>query len=205
MPAKKTVSTETKATEKKTTVKETVKKETPAKKAATKKTTAKKETVKKEAAPKKAETKVEETAKKAPAKKATVKKETVKKEATPKKAAIKKAAPKKTATKKTVKKEATPVVNKKSVKDYEDIINWKKGEAHAMDWLYIEVNAGDLLTEVEAGVDNLSATCEAILNCMLEGDSFIVEPTEADKVNSSLTVRYYCDNLSEDRKKYFER
>ncbi len=205
MPAKKTVSTETKATEKKTTVKETVKKETPAKKAATKKTTAKKETVKKEAAPKKAETKVEETAKKAPAKKATVKKETVKKEAAPKKAATKKAAPKKTATKKTVKKEVTPVVNKKSVKDYEDIINWKKGEAHAMDWLYIEVNAGDLLTEVEAGVDNLSATCEAILNCMLEGDSFIVEPTEADKVNSSLTVRYYCDNLSEDRKKYFER
>ncbi len=200
MPAKKTVSTETTATEKKTTVKETVKKETPAKKAATKKTT------KKEAA----EVKVEET-KKAPVKKAATKKETVKKEATPKKTTTKKApakkaaAPKKTATKKAVKKEAAPVVNKKSAKDYEDIINWKKGEAHAMDWLYIEVNAGDLLTEVEAGVDNLSATCEAILNCMLEGDSFIVEPTEADKVNSSLTVRYYCDNLSEDRKKYFER
>ncbi len=200
MPAKKTVSTETTATEKKTTVKETVKKETPAKKAATKKTT------KKEAA----EVKVEET-KKAPVKKAATKKETVKKEAAPKKTTTKKApakkaaAPKKTATKKAVKKEAAPVVNKKSAKDYEDIINWKKGEAHAMDWLYIEVNAGDLLTEVEAGVDNLSATCEAILNCMLEGDSFIVEPTEADKVNSSLTVRYYCDNLSEDRKKYFER
>lgn len=204
MPAKKTVSTETKTTEKKATVKETVKKETPAKKAAPKKTTAKKETVKKEAAPKKAEVKVEET-KKAPAKKATAKKETVKKEAAPKKATAKKAAPKKTAAKKTVKKETAPVVNKKSAKDYEDIINWKKGEAHAMDWLYIEVNAGDLLTEVEAGVDNLSSTCEAILNCMLEGDSFIVEPTEADKVNSSLTVRYYCDNLSEDRKKYFER
>ena len=210
MPAKKTVSTETKATEKKATVKETVKKETPAKKAAPKKTTAKKETVKKEAAPKKAEVKVEETAKKAPAKKApakkaVAKKETVKKEAAPKKTAAKKAPAKKATAKKTVKKEAAPVVNKKSSKDYEDIINWKKGEAHAMDWLYIEVNAGDLLTEVEAGVDNLSATCEAILNCMLEGDSFIVEPTEVDKVNSSLTVRYYCDNLSEDRKKYFER
>lgn len=210
MPAKKTVSTETKATEKKATVKETVKKETPAKKAATKKTTAKKETVKKEAAPKKAEVKVEETAKKAPAKKApakkaVAKKETVKKEAAPKKTAAKKAPAKKATAKKTVKKETAPVVNKKSSKDYEDIINWKKGEAHAMDWLYIEVNAGDLLTEVEAGVDNLSATCEAILNCMLEGDSFIVEPTEVDKVNSSLTVRYYCDNLSEDRKKYFER
>ena len=157
-------------------------------------------------------TTVTETVKKeTPAKKAATTKTTApKKEAAPKKATTKKAAApkkttKKTTAKKATKKVATPEVAKKSVKDYEDIINWKKGEAHAMDWLYIEVNAGDLLTEVEAGVDNLSATCEAILNCMLEGDGFIVEPSEADKVNASLTVRYYCDNLSEDRKKYFER
>ncbi|MDD6258870.1 MAG: hypothetical protein PUA69_06430 [Erysipelotrichaceae bacterium] len=84
-------------------------------------------------------------------------------------------------------------------------MNWKKGEAHAMDWLYIEINAGDLLTEVEAGVDNLATACNAILNCMLEGDGFIVEPSEPDKVSDTLTVRYYCDNLSEDRKKYFDR
>lgn len=141
-------------------------------------------------------------AKKEPAKKATATKKTT---TAAKKKTTKKAAPKKTTTKKVEKKVEAPVVNKKSVKDYEDIINWKKGEAHAMDWLYIEVNAGDLLTEVEAGVDNLSTTCQAILNCMLEGDGFIVEPSEADKVNTSLTVRYYCDNLSEDRKKYFER
>lgn len=218
MPAKKTVATETNATEKKTTVTETVKKETPAKKAATTKTTApkkeaapKKATTKKAAAPKKETVKKEAAPKKAATKKAaTPKKETAKKEVAPKKTTTKKsAAPKKTTTKKTTAKKttkkATVEVNKKSVKDYEDIINWKKGEAHAMDWLYIEVNAGDLLTEVEAGVDNLSATCEAILNCMLEGDGFIVEPSEADKVNTSLTVRYYCDNLSEDRKKYFER
>ena len=73
-----------------------------------------------------------------------------------------------------------------------------------MDWLYIEVNAGDLLTEVEAGVDNLAATCQAILNVMLEGDGFIVRPAEEDMVSTSLTVRYYCDNLSADRRKYFE-
>ncbi|MBE6109510.1 MAG: hypothetical protein IKG55_08335 [Solobacterium sp.] len=85
------------------------------------------------------------------------------------------------------------------------MINWKKGEAHAMDWLYIEINAGDLLTEVEAGVDNLATTCNAILNCMLEGDGFIVEPAEENKVSDTLTVRYYCDNLSETRKKYFDR
>ena len=120
-----------------------------------------------------------------------VKKPVAKKEPVKKATAAKKAAT--TTKKKTTTKKATT----KKVE--------KKGEAHAMDWLYIEVNAGDLLTEVEAGVDNLSTTCQAILNCMLEGDGFIVEPSEADKVNTSLTVRYYCDNLSEDRKKYFER
>jgi len=184
MPAKKTVST----TEAK---KAAVNTEEAKKDTTVKKTTAKKTTTK--AAPKKA------TAKKAADKKETVEKETAKKPAT------KKAAAKKTTTKKTTKKVEEPVVNKKSVKDYEDIINWKKGEAHAMDWLYIEVNANDLLTEVEAGVDNLDTTCQAIMNCMLEGDVFVVEPTGANKVSPALSVRYYCDNLSEDRKKYFER
>ena len=184
MPAKKTVST----TE---TKKAAVNTEEAKKDKTVEKTTAKKTTTK--AAPKKAT-----------AKKAADKKETAKKPAT-KKAAAKKPAAKKTTTKKTTKKVEEPVVNKKSVKDYEDIINWKKGEAHAMDWLYIEVNANDLLTEVEAGVDNLDTTCQAIMNCMLEGDVFVVEPTGANKVSPALSVRYYCDNLSEDRKKYFER
>ncbi|MBP3891002.1 MAG: hypothetical protein J6D29_02420 [Solobacterium sp.] len=83
-------------------------------------------------------------------------------------------------------------------------MNWKKWEAHHMNWLYIEVNAGDLMTEIEAGVDNLKTCCEAILDCMLEGDHFMVEPKEKNKVSSKLTVRYYCDNLSEDRRKYSE-
>ena len=131
-------------------------------------------------------------------KKAAVNTEEAKKDTT-----VEKTTAKKMTTKAAPKKE--PVVNKKSVKDYEDIINWKKGEAHAMDWLYIEVNANDLLTEVEAGVDNLDTTCQAIMNCMLEGDVFVVEPTGANKVSPALSVRYYCDNLSEDRKKYFER
>ena len=158
---------------------------------------------------KKAAVNTEEAKKNTTVEKTTAKKTTTK--AAPKKAtakkkvAAKKPAAKKTTTKKTTKKVEEPVVNKKSVKDYEDIINWKKGEAHAMDWLYIEVNANDLLTEVEAGVDNLDTTCQAIMNCMLEGDVFVVEPTGANKVSPALSVRYYCDNLSEDRKKYFER
>ena len=154
---------------------------------ATKKTTNKAATTKAAA---KTTTKKTATAKKAPAAKKTTKKTTAKKVAEPKAVETKV-------------EEKKPEVVKKTVKNYEDIINWKKGEAHAMDWLYIEINAGDLLTEVEAGVDNLATACQAILNCMLEGDGFIVEPAEENKVNSSLTVRYYCDNLSQDRRKYF--
>lgn len=142
------------------------------------------------------------------AKKTTAKKTATKKTTTAKKTTTKKTAAKKVeapVVEETVKVEEPVVeVAKRTVKDYEDIINWKKGEAHAMDWLYIEVNAGDLLTEVEAGVDNLATTCQAILNVMLEGDGFIVRPAEEDMVSTSLTVRYYCDNLSADRRKYFE-
>ena len=202
MPAKKTVKatdaaeTEVKTVKKaaKTTAKKTAEETaetTTVKKAAAKKTA----TVKKTAA-KKAEAPAAEE--KTPAKK-TVKKTAAKKSTEEK-------APAKKTTRKTAKKAEEKVeVVKRTVKDYEDIINWKKGEAHAMDWLYIEINAGDLLTEVEAGVDNLATTCNAILNCMLEGDGFIVEPAEENKVSDTLTVRYYCDNLSETRKKYFDR
>lgn len=112
---------------------------------------------------------------------------------------------KKTATKFTTKKTTTTkkaTVEKKSLQHYIDVINWKKWEAHNMNWLYIEINANDLLTEVEAGVNNVKTVCAAMLDTMLEGDGFIVEPKTKTKVSASLTVRYYCDNLSESRRKY---
>lgn len=107
---------------------------------------------------------------------------------------------------KKVKKEVKKVekVVKRSKQDYIDIINWKKWEAHNMDWLYIEINALDLLTEVEAGINNIRVVSAAILDCMLEGDRFIFEPKTKTKASEKLTVRYYCDNLDESRRKYFE-
>lgn len=125
------------------------------------------------------------------------------KKTTTKKVATKKTEAKKPTTKKaTVKKTTTTKkVAKESKQKYIDVINWKKGEANGAGWLYIEVNAGDLNTEVEAGVDNLKTICEAIKDCMLEGDEFLELPKKAD---ASLTVRYYTDNLSEDRRKYSE-
>ena len=101
----------------------------------------------------------------------------------------------------TAKKVEKPTVVKKTQQDYMDLINWKKGEAHGMDWLYIELNAGDLLNEAEAGVSNTAACYKAMLETMLDGDEFIVE---TKRTSSKLTVRYYCDNLSESRRKYSE-
>ena len=126
-----------------------------------------------------------------------------KKPAAKPKAPRKKAAPKK---KEAVKKAEEPKAaetQKKNMQDYKDVINWKKWEAHNMDWLYIEINAGDLMTELEAGVNNIENCCNAIKECMLEGDEFITEPKDAGKIGTVLTVRYYCDNLSEERRKYF--
>lgn len=146
--------------------------------------------------PVKEEVKVEE---KKPAKKTTAKK------ATTKKTAAKKTAAKKTTKKAAAKKEEKkPEVVKKPFQEYKDVINWKKWEAHNMNWLYIEINAKDLLTELEAGVDNMDTCCNAILDCMLEGDYFVVEPKNETKIADELTVRYYCDNLSESRRKWSE-
>ena len=158
-------------------------------KAEPKVTAAKKTVVKKAAEVKKAEVKKAEV-------KAEVK-TAVKKEE--KKTAVKATVAKKAAVKKPAAKK--PAVVKKGVQEYKDVINWKKWEAHNMNWLYIEVNAGDLMTELEAGVNNIKTVTEAMLDSMLEGDTFIVE---SEKASTKLTVRYYCDNLSEERRKYSE-
>ena len=191
-PAKKTTRRRTKKADADTAAEETSAKKT---RKSAKKTTD--ETVVEEAPVKKTrkstKKKADETAEEKPAKKT--------RRSTKKTAALEEAS----AAAVTPAAEETPVpeTDHRSVQDYEDIINWKKGEAHASDWLYIEINAGDLLTEVEAGADNLKSAVQGMLNTMLEGDGFINDPGE-DKVNEALTVRYYTDNLSADRKKYFE-
>lgn len=150
------------------------------------------------------EEKTTKPAKKTAEKKTTVKKAAKKTTATETKVKkpaekkdVKKAAPKKAPA---VKEEKAPEHPKKSFQEYKDVINWKKWEAHNMNWLYIEVNAGDLMQELEAGVDNIETCANAILDCMLEGDGFINDPQ--NRISTDLTVRYYCDNLSESRRKY---
>lgn len=79
-----------------------------------------------------------------------------------------------------------------------------KQEAHDKMWLYIEVNAKEFNEQCEAKVKNLTPCCKAMLEAMLEGDGFIVEPKIRTKVAGSLTVRYYVDNLHPSRRTYKE-
>lgn len=95
-------------------------------------------------------------------------------------------------------------MEKLQLEDYRNYLQVKKQEAHNKQWLYIEVNAKDLLEEYEPGVKNQNVCCKGMLDAMLEGDGFIVEPKNKSKCAASLTIRYYVDNLSPERRKYSE-
>lgn len=87
---------------------------------------------------------------------------------------------------------------------YENKIQEMKQTAHDNLWLYIDVNAKDLMDECEPGAKNLTPCCKAITDQMLEGDSYITEPKVKTKIAGKLTVRYYVDNLHPGRRKYAE-
>lgn len=85
---------------------------------------------------------------------------------------------------------------------YWNYIQQKKQEAHDALSLYITLNAKELQEECEPGVKNLASACKAMLQQMLEGDSFEVEPKIHTKIAGKLTVRYYVDNLYPTRRTY---
>lgn len=84
--------------------------------------------------------------------------------------------------------------------EYEQIINFKKHEFQANGWNALDLNAGRLLASASDIDENIGAVNTAMHACMLEGDQFLSE----DREGASMTVRYYCDNLSEQRRKYSE-
>ncbi len=87
---------------------------------------------------------------------------------------------------------------------YVQYLQKKKQEAHDALNLYIVVNAKDLQDECEPGTKNLSSACKAMLQQMLEGDYYEVEPKIHSKVAGKLTIRYYVDNLDPSRRTYAE-
>ena len=86
--------------------------------------------------------------------------------------------------------------------DYSQKLLEMKWEAHNKQWLYIEVNAKELMNEMEPGAKNINAVCKAIYDALLEGDSILVKPETKTGIGVALTVRYYVDNLHESRQKY---
>lgn len=82
--------------------------------------------------------------------------------------------------------------------EYEQMICWKKSEFHENGWNAMDMCVKDILM---CEGDLLDAV-EGMKRNMLEGDSVI--HGDISHPDSTLVVRYYCDNLSADRKRIFE-
>ena len=76
------------------------------------------------------------------------------------------------------------------------MIEWRKKEVS-----YNGLNILDLSASDYEGVASLEDICMALKSCMLEGDHAL--EGNAEIVSADLKVRYYCDNLSEDRKRIY--
>lgn len=124
--------------------------------------------------------------------------ETASAELADQKKAPKKSAPRKKAAKSAEKPE------KWSESQYAAVLQEKKQTAHDKMWLYIDINAKDLMEEYEPGIKNLTSACKAMLASMLEGDGFIEEPKVKTRIAGKLTIRYYVDNLSPERRTWAE-
>lgn len=102
----------------------------------------------------------------------------------------------------TKEKTATKRVKKNILKKddfYQEIIK-RKWKAHDVSWLYIEINANDLSKQMKG---NNPLECSwAMLDALLEGDIILDVPENDNLELGTLTCRYYCDNLSPERKKY---
>lgn len=60
------------------------------------------------------------------------------------------------------------------------------------------------MEELEPGVKNMTTCCKAMLEALLEGDIILAAPKTKNMCGSALTLRYYVDNLSPERRKYSE-
>ncbi len=86
---------------------------------------------------------------------------------------------------------------------YEKIINFKKQEFHENGWNALDMNAGQLASmEIAECGGDLEAACHALRACMLEGDCYL--NLSSHEIDRNVTVRFFCDNLSPDRRKYEE-
>lgn len=85
--------------------------------------------------------------------------------------------------------------------EYEEMIHWKKAEFHENEWNAMDLCVKDILSSAGDSEESLSLAVEGMKKNMLEGDCVIAGDIE--NPDMTLTVRYYCDNLSEERKRVY--
>jgi hypothetical protein len=89
-------------------------------------------------------------------------------------------------------------MKKLTVNDYKNIIKDLKQQAHNNNQLYIELITNDLMLDNESAGKNVRVVSTALSDELLEGDKIL-----GSRVGrKDFTVRFYCDNLSSDRKAY---
>lgn len=88
------------------------------------------------------------------------------------------------------------------IKDYLQVIESMKMEAHKEGKAFIEINSKELHANVSPQHATMPTCCQAIYKHMLEGDEILQRPKGNTGFGSHLTVRYYVEQLS-DRPRMF--
>lgn len=81
------------------------------------------------------------------------------------------------------------------IKDYIQVIEEMKKQAHQQGVKYIEVSSKKLHEEVSPHHATMPTCCQAIYKLMLEGDEILRRPKGQTGYGSHLDVRYYTDNF----------
>lgn len=81
------------------------------------------------------------------------------------------------------------------IKEYLQVIQAMKNEAHQEGVKFIEISSKKLHEQVSANHATMPTCCQAIYKLMLEGDEIIRRPKGQTGFGSHLDVRYYTDNL----------
>lgn len=83
--------------------------------------------------------------------------------------------------------------------DYREAVLFRKKEYNRNGWNELVIKASDLIAL--SGEKDVHAVCEGMLKNMLEGDRIV--NGSADHPSKDLKIAYYCDNLSESRRRLY--
>lgn len=83
--------------------------------------------------------------------------------------------------------------------DYKEAVSFRKKEYNLNGWNRLVIKASDLIGLTDKA--DVRAVCDGMLKNMLEGDSFAKD--FPDPYTPDLEIIYYCDNLSESRRRLY--